>query len=363
MQRVYNFSPGPAMLPESVLRQAQAELVDWHGTGMSVMEISHRGAQFQELLLQISHDVRDLLAIPNNYQILFVAGGASTQFAMVPLNLLTTVDNLAADYLVTGRWSLKAFNEAKRYGNINIAATNKLVDGLNTVPSPHEWQLQSPSAYLHYTPNETVDGLEFPFIPESTLPLVADMTSTIMSKPIPIENFGLIYAGVQKNLGQAGLTIVIIREDLITKPLWYTPTLSCYQTYRDHGSCYNTPPTYAIYIMGLVLQWLKQQGGLALIAERNARKSAKLYACIDQYADFYLSKVARTCRSTMNVVFHLAKEDLTPTFLAEAQQANLVNLCGHAAVGGIRASIYNAMPESGVDLLVNFMHEFAVKYA
>jgi len=359
MKRVFNFSAGPAVMPEEVLRQAQEEMLDWHGIGMSIMEVSHRGPEFQSVLEQAEADLREVLKVPSNYHVLFVPGGASTQFAMVPLNLLSET-NKEADYIETGLWSQKAVQEAKRYGVINVAAQTKLHEGLYSLPLQHEWRLNPKAAYVHYTPNETVGGIEFHWVPKIPgIPLVADMTSSIMSKPIDVTQFGVIYAGSQKNVGQAGITIVIIRDDLVRDPLWHTPMLYRYKTHAEHHSCYNTPPTYAIYMSGLVLAWIKQQGGLTVLEERNKRKAKKLYDCIDEHGDFYFSNVVPECRAMMNVVFWLRREELTKEFLTQAAQAGLMNLRGHRIAGGCRASIYNAMPEAGVDRLVEFMEDFA----
>jgi phosphoserine aminotransferase len=362
MSRVYNFSAGPATLPEEVLLQAREEMLDWHGIGMSIMEVGHRGPEFQRVLEQTEADLREILTIPSNYHVLFVAGGATTQFSMVPLNLLSE-NCKEADYIETGIWSQKAVIEAKRYGNINVAATTQVIEGIYSLPLQADWQLNPKAAYVHYTPNETVDGIEFHWVPQTgAIPLVADMTSSILAKPINVKEFGLIYAGAQKNIGQAGITVVIVREDLVKTPLWHTPVLYSYQSHVEQKSCYNTPPTYAIYFAGLVLTWIKRQGGLPAIAERNQRKAKKLYDCIDNHHDFYVSKVDPACRATMNVVFSLRQENLTDEFLAQATQAGLTNLRGHRIVGGCRASIYNAMPDAGVDALVEFMKEFARKY-
>lgn len=359
MNRVFNFSAGPAMIPEEVLRQAQAEMLDWRGMGMSIMELGHRGPEFQGVLEQTEADLREVLDIPLNYNVLFVAGGASTQFAMVPLNLLSE-SNSKADYIETGMWSRKAVAEARRYGTVNVAAMTKTQNGLHTLPLQNEWRLDPSAAYVHYTPNETVDGIEFHWVPNcGNVPLVADMTSSLMSRPIDVNQFGLIYAGAQKNVGQAGITPVIIREDLVKDPLPRTPTLCTYKPYIENKSCYNTPPTYAIYFCGLVLAWIKRQGGLKVIGERNIRKAKKLYACIDSYPGFYVTSVDPECRAIMNVVFSLRREELIETFLTEAAQNGMVNLRGHRAVGGCRASIYNAMPEEGVDCLIKFMTDFA----
>lgn len=363
MKRVYNFSAGPAMMPEEVLLQAQAEMLDWHGLGMSIMELGHRGPEFQAVLEQVEADLREVLAIPSNYHVFFVAGGASTQFSMVPLNLLSE-HHKQADYIETGIWSHKAVIEAKRYGDINVAAQTKTVDGIRTLPLQNEWRLTQKAAYVHYTPNETVDGIEFHWVPKlGDVPLVADMTSSILSRPIDVNEYGLIYAGAQKNVGQAGITIVIVREDLVKEPLSFTPTLYSYKAHVEYKSCYNTPPTYAIYFAGLVLGWVKRQGGLKVIGERNLRKAKKLYDTIDKHSGFYSNKIDPACRAIMNVVFSLCREELTDQFLNQATQAGLTNLRGHREAGGCRASIYNAMPEEGIDRLVEFMDDFAKRNA
>lgn len=358
MSRIVNFSAGPAMLPQSVLEQAQAELLDWHQSGMSVMEMSHRGKEFVGIAAQAEADLRELLAIPSNYKVLFLQGGASSQFAMVPLNLLRGKDK--ADYINTGIWSKKAISEAKRYCKVNIA-TSAEASGFTTIPAQTEWRLDAEAAYCHYTPNETIGGLEFHTIPEVSVPLVADMSSTLLSRPLDVSKYGLIYAGAQKNIGPAGLTIVIVREDLVGQTLPHTPTLFDYKIQVDNESMYNTPPTYAWYLAGLVFQWLKAQGGLTAMAEINARKAQKLYTEIDQNA-FYHNPIAPEYRSWMNVPFTLADSKLDATFLAEAKQVGLSTLEGHRSVGGMRASIYNALPESGVDRLVSFMQDFARRY-
>ncbi len=355
MSRVYNFSAGPAMLPEAVLRRAQEEMLDWHGSGMSVMEMSHRGEHFMSIARQAEADLRELMGIPDNYRVLFLQGGASLQFAMVPLNLMRGPGK--ADYVLTGSWSKKAIAEGKRFGAVNIAASTEET-GFTTVPPQETWQLDPEAAYVHYTPNETIQGVEFHWIPDTgDVPLVADMSSTILSRPIDVTRFGVIYAGAQKNIGPAGLTIVIVREDLIGHAQAGTPTMLDYATHAEAGSMYNTPPTYAWYMAGLVFQWLKEQGGLAAMAERNKRKADKLYAAIDA-SDFYANPVDPTARSWMNVPFTLADPSLDPVFLKEAEAEGLVTLKGHRSVGGMRASIYNAMPEEGVDALVQFMAEF-----
>ncbi len=355
MSRVYNFSAGPAMLPEEVLRRAREEMLDWHGSGMSVMEMSHRGKEFMSIARQAEADLRELMGIPENYRVLFLQGGASLQFAMVPLNLMRGPGK--ADYVLTGSWSKKALAEGKRFGAVSIAASTE-ESGFTAVPPQETWALDPEAAYVHYTPNETIQGVEFHWIPDTgDVPLVADMSSTILSRPIDVSRFGVIYAGAQKNAGPAGLTLVIVREDLIGHAQAGTPTLLDYATHAEADSMYNTPPTYAWYIAGLVFQWIKEQGGLAAMGERNKRKADKLYAAIDA-SDFYANPVDPAARSWMNVPFTLADPTLDPVFLEEAAAEGLVTLKGHRSVGGMRASIYNAMPEEGVDALVQFMAEF-----
>jgi len=356
MARVYNFSAGPAVLPEEVLQQAREEMLDWRGSGMSVMEMSHRGKEFMAIAEQAEADLRELMGIPANYKVLFLQGGASSQFAMVPMNLLR--GKAAADYVNTGAWSKKAISEAKRYCTVNVAGSSE-ASKFTTVPAQAELKLSADAAYVHYTPNETIGGVEFPYIPlTGAVPLVADMSSTILSRPIDVSRFGVIYAGAQKNIGPAGLTVVIVREDLITEQVVEgTPTMLRYATHAGDGSMYNTPPTYGWYLAGLVFQWLKAKGGLAAMAEINERKARLLYAAIDA-SDFYRSPVDPACRSWMNVPFTLANPELDATFLAEAKKAGLVTLKGHRSVGGMRASIYNAMPEAGVQALVDFMADF-----
>jgi len=355
MPDIYNFSAGPAMLPRAVMAQARDELVDWHGSGMSVMEMSHRSKAYLSIAEQAEVDLRALLQIPNDYRVLFLQGGATSQFAMVPLNLLRGKNN--ADYINTGAWSKKAIAEARRFCTVNVAATGE--DGnFSAIPAFENWQLDPGAAYVHYTPNETIGGVEFHWIPETgDVPLVADMSSTILSRPIDVSRYGLIYAGAQKNVGPAGLTVVIVRDDLIGETLSGTPTMFDYRVHADNGSMYNTPPTYAWYLAGLVFRWLQDQGGLEAMAEINRRKSQRLYAAIES-SDFYSSPVDPDCRSWMNVPFTLADAALDAAFLEQAGQAGLLNLKGHRSVGGMRASIYNAMPDSGIDALVNFMGEF-----
>ena len=355
MDRVHNFSAGPAALPDTVLERAQAELRDWQGRGMSVMEVSHRGPDFMALADSTEASLRKLLGVPENYRVLFLSGGATLQFASVPLNLAPPTSG--ADYVVTGNWGRKAVSEATRYLNVNVAADSEAT-GYTTIPDPATWTVRDDAAYLHYTPNETVYGVEFHSIPEvSDAPLVADMSSTVMSRPIDVSRFGVIYAGAQKNLGAAGITLLIVRDDLIGRARSDTPGVMDYRIMADSGSMWNTPPTYCWYIMSLVLDWLSEQGGVAVMAERNARKAHKLYAAIDA-SDFYSNPVDPACRSWMNVPFSLADPELDGVFLAEAEAARLMNLKGHRLAGGMRASIYNAVPESGVDALIDFMSDF-----
>jgi phosphoserine aminotransferase len=356
MTRVYNFSAGPAALPEEVLAQARDEMLDWHGSGMSVMEMSHRGKEFMSIASDAEADLRDLLAIPDGYKVLFLQGGATSQFAMVPLNLIGRTGK--ADYYRTGSWSKKAIAEAKRFGEVRVTSDREVDGRFTSVPGVGEIAVSADAAYLHYTPNETIEGVEFPYVPDTGgVPLVADMSSTILSRPLDVARFGLIYAGAQKNIGPAGLAIVIVREDLIGRPLDGTPTMFDYATHADAGSMYNTPPTYAWYLAGLVFKWLKQRGGLAAMAEVNRHKAALLYGLIDR-SDFYANPVDPECRSWMNVPFTLADPSLDEAFLKGAGDAGLKTLKGHRSVGGMRASIYNAMPEAGVKALADYMVEF-----
>jgi phosphoserine aminotransferase len=355
MTDIYNFSAGPAVLPHPVLARARDELLDWHGSGMSVMEMSHRGKEFISIAEQAEADLRELMGIPSDYHVLFLQGGATSQFAMVPMNLLR--GRAQADYVNTGAWSKKAIGEAKRYCSVNVAASSEATK-FTTVPPQDTWKLDPAAAYVHYTPNETIGGVEFDWIPVSgEVPLVADMSSTILSRPVDVSRFGLIYAGAQKNIGPAGLTVVIVRKDLVGETLAGTPSMFDYQQHADNGSMLNTPPTYGWYLAGLVFQWLKEQGGLEAMADINQRKAGKLYAAIDA-SDFYHCPVDVECRSRMNVPFTLADASLDADFLAGAKAAGLVSLKGHRSVGGMRASIYNAMPEAGVAALVDYMKEF-----
>jgi len=354
MSRVYNFSAGPACIPEDVLKKAQSEMLDWQGTGMSVMEMSHRGKAYMSIAEKAEADLREIMNIPENYKVLFMQGGASTQFAAVPINLMGT--NRKADYILTGQWSKKAIAEAKRYGDINVAASTE-DSKFTTVTEQSDWNLSKDAAYLHYTPNETIVGVEFPFLPETDVPLVADMSSNILSREIDVSKFGVIYAGAQKNIGCAGLTIVIVRDDLIGNCIDGMPAMLDYKIMADNDSMYNTPATYSWYIAGLVFDRIKQNGGIKALEEINRRKAAKLYAAIDE-SGFYTNPVDVDCRSLMNVPFILGDSALDGAFLKGAEKEGLTTLKGHRSVGGMRASIYNAMPESGIDSLVAYMKDF-----
>jgi phosphoserine aminotransferase len=356
--RPYNFSAGPAVLSEAVLERARNELLDWQGSGMSVMEMSHRGKEFMSIAEQSEADLRELLNIPANYKVLFLSGGATSQFAMVPMNLLR--GKTGADYLNTGSWSKKAIKEAQRYCQVNVAASSE-DSRFTRIPPRAGWQLDSDAAYLHYTPNETIHGVEFHSIPDVSVPLVADMSSTLLSRPLDVSRFALIYAGAQKNIGPAGLTIVIVRDDLIGDVLPGTPSMFDYQIHAADGSMNNTPPTYAWYIAGLVFQWLKSQGGLREIGQRNRAKAERLYDAIE-HSNYYRNPVEPDCRSWMNVPFTLPDAKLDSVFLSEAKQAGLLSLKGHRSVGGMRASLYNAMPLEGVEALVDFMAGFASRH-
>jgi len=354
---IYNFSAGPAVLPKEVLLQAQMEMIDWNGSGMSVMEMSHRGKEFMGIAAQAEEDLRELMGIPVNYKVLFLQGGASLQFAMIPLNLLR--GKLSADYVYTGEWSKKAIGEAKKFSYVNIAATNTDRNS-SYVPAFDTWKLDKDAAYVHYTPNETIGGVEFNWIPNTGfVPLVADMSSNILSRPVDVSKFGLIYAGAQKNVGPAGLTIVIVRDDLVGYAPTGLPTMLDYKTHVDNGSMYNTPPTYGIYVAGLVFKWLKKNGGIAAMEKTNIAKSRLLYDAIDTSNGFYLCPVNKADRSRMNVPFTLKDANLDGEFLKQADARGLLQLKGHRSVGGMRASIYNAMPLEGVQALVNFMDDFA----
>ncbi len=360
MSRVYNFSAGPAMLPEAVLKQAQEELPDWHGAGASIMEMSHRGKEFVSVAAEAERDVRELLGVPDNYKVLFLQGGASAQFATIPMNLLR--GKTTADYVLTGAWGKKAISDAKKYCTVNLVATSE-ASKFTSIPSFESWSLNKDAAYVHYTPNETIGGVEFHWVPDTgDVPLVADYSSTILSRPIDVSQFGLIYAGAQKNIGPAGVTLVIVRDDLIGDVLSTTPSVFDYAKQADADSMLNTPPTYGIYLAGLVFKWVKAQGGLAGMGIINERKAKKLYAAIDESA-FYSNPVEQQSRSWMNVPFILANADLDKEFLAGASAAGLTTLEGHRSVGGMRASIYNAMPEAGVDALIAYMADFEKRKA
>ncbi len=359
MTRKYNFSAGPAMLPQEVLEQAQAEMLDWNGSGMSVMEMSHRGKEYMSIAAEAEADLREVMAIPDNYKVLFLQGGASSQFAAIPLNLLRGKDS--ADYVNTGAWSKKAIAEANRYCSVNVVSSTE--DTNFTTVRPYEsWSINPDAAYLHYVANETIGGVEFSFVPESgDTPLVADMSSNILSRPVDVSKYGMIYAGAQKNIGPAGLTIVIIRDDLVGNAMDITPSMMNYDIHAKADSMYNTPPTYAWYLAGLVFKWIKKQGGLEGVAKMNKRQSDNLYAAIDN-SDFYKNPVDKEFRSWMNIPFTLANSELDGEFLGLAEERGLVSLKGHRSVGGMRASIYNAMPDAGIDALIELMVEFEKKY-
>jgi phosphoserine aminotransferase len=356
--RSYNFSPGPAVLPTEVLEEARDQLLDWQQSGMSVMEVSHRGKAFVQVAQDAEADLRELLAVPRNYKVLFMQGGAAAQFSLVPLNLARA--SSAADYINTGYWSKRAITEGRRYCVVNVAgdAGGEYL----RVPPQREFKLNSEAAYLHYTPNETISGVEFSYVPATrSVPLVADMSSNILSRPIEVAKFGLIYAGAQKNVGPSGLTLVIVRDDLIGKAREETPSVFNYKLIADEGSLLNTPPTFAWYVAGLVFKWIKKNGGVAAMGERNRAKAQALYSAIDA-SSLYKNRVAKDARSWMNVTFSLTKSGLDAAFLEEAAAAGLNNLKGHRVLGGMRASLYNAMPLAGVEALIAFMREFERKH-
>ena len=357
--RIFNFSAGPAVLPETVLQQARDEMLDWQGSGMSVMEMSHRGKEFITIAETAEADLRELLVIPSSYKVLFLQGGATAQFAMVPMNLLS--GKTKADYIHTGEWAKKAIGEAKKFCDVNVAASSE--DRKFTyAPKQASWKLSSDAAFVHYTGNETIGGVEFHWVPETgNVPLVCDLSSSLMSRPVDVSKFGLIYAGAQKNIGPAGLTIVIVREDLVGHAPATTPSMLDYKVHADNGSMYNTPPTYAIYMAGLVFQWLKRNGGLTQMEKINIAKAKAVYDVLDG-SGFYRSPVAKDDRSRMNIPFTLADERLDEPFLKAARQRGLIQLKGHRSVGGMRASVYNAMPIEGVHTLVEFMRDFERKH-
>jgi phosphoserine aminotransferase len=358
MARIFNFSAGPAALPEEVLKQAADEMLDWHGSGMSVMEMSHRGKEYMAIQAQAEADLRELLAIPVNYKVLFLQGGATLQFEMIPINLLR--GKPAADFINTGEWAKKAIKEAKPFCQANVIASSE-DKNFSYAPAQSTWKLSKDAAYVHYTANETIGGVEFHWTPNvGDIPLVCDMSSNILSKPIDVSKYGLIYAGAQKNIGPAGLTIVIVREDLIGQAVPTPATMLDYKTHADNDSMFNTPPTYGIYIAGLVFQWLKRQGGLAAIEKQNIEKANLLYDFLDQ-SSFFKNPVRKEDRSRMNVPFTLKDEALDDEFLKGAKALGMQQLKGHRSVGGMRASIYNAMPIAGVEALVAYMKEFEAK--
>jgi phosphoserine aminotransferase len=355
MTRVYNFSAGPAALPEPVLRQAAEEMLDWQGSGMGVMEMSHRGKHFMSIHAEAQGLLRELMGVPDHYKTLFMQGGGLAENAIVPMNMLR--GKASADFIETGTWSAKSIAEARRYGGVNVAASAK-ASGFTTVPPRDTWQLDPNAAYVHICSNETIGGVEYPFTPDvGAVPLVADMSSSILSRPVDVSKYGLIFGGAQKNIGPAGLTLVVVREDLIGQALPCTPSAFDYKTVADNDSMYNTPPTYAIYIAGLVFKWIKAQGGVPAMEARNAAKAALLYGCLDS-TGFYRAPVDRACRSRMNVTFFLHDERLNDAFLKGADTRGLVQLKGHRVVGGMRASLYNAMPLEGVQALVAYLKEF-----
>lgn len=357
--RAYNFCAGPAALPTAVLEKAQQEMLDWQGKGLSIMEMSHRSNDYVAVAEKAEADLRKLMNIPENYKVLFLQGGASLQFSAIPLNLLGK--NNKADYIHTGIWSEKALKEAKRYGDVNVVDAATLIDGKHAITEQSTWNLSNDAAYVHYADNETIGGLQFADVPNVTAPLVCDYSSSILSAPVDVNKFGLIYAGAQKNIGPAGLTIVIIRDDLLDQAKPEIPSILKYGDQAKNGSMVNTPATYAWYLSGLVFEWLLEQGGVDAIYKINQDKAKLLYSYIDA-SDFYNNPIAIANRSMMNVPFTLADEALEKTFLKEAEQKHLLNLAGHRSVGGMRASIYNAVPLEGVQALVNFMDDFAKRH-
>jgi phosphoserine aminotransferase len=366
MTRPYNFAPGPAALPAEVLQQAAAEMLDWHGSGMSVMEMSHRGKEFISIYEAAERDLRELLKVPANYKILFLQGGAIAENAIIPMNLVGRKSQPAVvDFINTGSWSVKSIKEAKKYCTVNVAASSE-EQKFSTIPARETWKLSRDAAYVHICTNETIDGVEFHYTPDVSAdtngaPLVADMSSHILSREIDVSKYGVIYGGAQKNVGPSGLTFVIVREDLLGHALPICPSAFDWKLVAENQSMFNTPPTYAIYIAGLVFQWLKRQGGVAAMEQRNIAKAALLYDYLDS-TDFYSNHIARDCRSRMNVPFFLKDESLNEVFLAGAKERNLLQLKGHKSVGGMRASIYNAMPMEGVQALVDYLKEFEKKH-
>jgi phosphoserine aminotransferase len=359
VKRIFNFSAGPAVLPTPVLEEAQRNLVALPGVGMSVLEISHRSKTFEAILATTEADLRSLGSIPSSHKVLFLQGGASLQFSMVPMNLLPS--GRTADYIVTGGWAQKAVKEAQRVGTVNIAGSTE-AENFSRIPRQDELKLTPDAAYVHFTTNNTLFGTEWASEPSvGSVPLVADTSSDMFSRPIDVSKYGLIYAGAQKNLGPSGVTLVIVREDLLSRSAKSLPTMLNYAVHAENGSMYNTPPCFGIYLMGLVAKWALAEGGLVSIGARNARKAAKLYAEIDR-SGFYRGTAEKASRSKMNVTFRLPNEDLEKQFVKDSTTAGLDGLKGHRSVGGMRASIYNAFPEEGVDALVDFMNEFEKKH-
>ncbi len=357
--RAYNFSAGPATLPTSVLEQVQAELLDWRGTGQSVMELSHRSSEYIQIMAQAEQDLRDLLKLPSHYRVIFCQEGASAHWDMIPLNLLQ--GKKTADYIESGYWSYRAIEEARRHCSVNVVASNR-IDQYCALPQQSDFRLNPQAAYVHYCSNETINGLEFFWTPDvGQVPLVVDMSSHFLSHPIDVEKFSLIYAGAQKNIGPAGLSLVIIREDLLRPPKKGTPFLMDYQAQVHANSMLNTPPTFTIWVAGLVFQWIKAQGGLEAMEKNSIAKSSTLYAFLD-HSEFYRSFVKHEDRSRMNMPFHLRDSQLDDVFLKEAQERHLCQLRGHRVVGGMRASLYNAMPLAGVHALLEFMRDFENRY-
>jgi phosphoserine aminotransferase len=366
MTRVYNFSAGPAVLPQQVLQQAAEEMLDWHGSGMSVMEMSHRGKEFISIYQAAERDLRELLGVPANYRVLFLQGGGIGENAIIPMNLLGRKSQPAViDFIKTGSWSGKSIKEAKKYAPVNVAASSEDTR-FTAIPPRETWKLSRDAAYVHICTNETIDGVEFQFTPDVSVdtddaPLVADMSSHILSRPVEVSKYGVIFGGAQKNIGPAGVTVVIVREDLIGHALPICPSAFDWKLVAENDSMYNTPPTYAIYIAGLVFQWLKRQGGIAAMEQRNIAKAGLLYDYLDS-TGFYSNNIAKDCRSRMNVPFFLRDESLNDMFLAGAKERGLLQLKGHKSVGGMRASIYNAMPVEGVQALVDYLKEFEKKH-
>ena len=363
MTRVFNFSAGPAALPEPVLRQAAEEMLDWRGSGMSVMEMSHRGKEFMSIAAQAESDLRELMAIPKNYKVLFLQGGGIGENAIVPMNLLGGEggNKTSVDFVNTGEWSSRSIKEARKYAAVNLVASSE-AEGFTHIPKQSSWHLDPNAAYVHICCNETIGGVEYHWVPDTaSVPLVADMSSSILSRPVDVSRYGLIYGGAQKNIGPAGLTIVVVRDELLGRALPITPSAFDYTQQAAHDSMLNTPPTYGIYIAGLVFQWLKAQGGLHAMEARNRAKAALLYACVDA-SDFYANPVAVEDRSLMNVPFFLREASLNEAFLKGAEARGMYQLRGHRIVGGMRASIYNAMPLEGVQALVAYLKDFEASH-